>query len=145
MGFIELIDEIIELVKDNINIVKAFFSATLIEEIETIITTHILSSVKIEIGSSSSPARSIRQKFIYCTNEQGKLIGIRNLIKDGYEHPMLIFVEGINKLSYVYENILYDAPKTSFIHSKMKKNEREEIVKRFRCGDIWVFNNNIRF
>ena len=137
-GFIEIIDEILYELKDINEICKGFFSATIVEEIENIIITHILNSVKISIGSSRTPARTIQQKLIYCTNEEGKLIGIRNLIKDGFEPPMLIFVEGIHKLEYLYENIKYDLPKIYYLHSKMSKSEREEIVKKFRCGDIWI-------
>jgi ATP-dependent RNA helicase DDX52/ROK1 len=51
---------------------------------------------------------------------------------------MLIFVEGIHRLNYLYENIKYDMPKTSYLHSKMSKQEREEIIRQFRCGEIWI-------
>ena len=137
-GFIEIIDEVLFELKDIHEVCKGFFSATIVEEIENIITTHILNSVKISIGSSRTPARTINQKFIYCTNEEGKLIGIRNLIKDGFEPPMLIFVEGIQKSEFLFNSIRYDLPKVSCLHSKMSKSEREDIVKKFRCGDIWV-------
>lgn len=137
-GFIDIIDEILYLLKDKNNAIKGFFSATLVPEIEEIITTHILNSYKVSIGSSRAPSRSIQQKFIYCTSEEGKLIGVRNLFKSGFEPPMLIFVEGIHKLQYVYEKIKFDMPKTACLHSKMSKPEREEIVKKFRLGEIWI-------
>jgi ATP-dependent RNA helicase DDX52/ROK1 len=140
LGFIDLIDQVLYETKDNMNIVKGFFSATLVDEIEEIITTHIVNSVRVSIGSNRIPARSIAQKFIYCTNEEGKLIGIRNIFRDGFETPMLIFVEGIHRLQYLYDNIKYDMPKTEFLHSKMSKHEREEVIKKFRCGEIWVNN-----
>jgi ATP-dependent RNA helicase DDX52/ROK1 len=138
LGFIEIVDEILYELKDKHQTVKGFFSATLVPEIEEIITTHILNSIKISIGSSRAPARSINQKFIYCTSEEGKIIGIRNLFKDGFEPPMLIFVEGIHKLQYLYDQIKFDMPKTSFLHSKMSKQEREDVVKKFRLGEIWI-------
>jgi ATP-dependent RNA helicase DDX52/ROK1 len=138
LGFIELIDEILFETKDCVDIVKGFFSATLVDEIEEIITTHIVNSVRVSIGSNRVPARSISQKFIYCTNEEGKLIGIRNIFREGFETPMLIFVEGIHRLKYLYDMIKYDMPKTEYLHSKMSKQEREEIIKKFRCGEIWV-------
>ncbi len=95
-------------------------------------------SIKIAIGNTRAPARSVHQKFIYCTNEDGKMIGIQNLFKDGFEPPMLIFVEGIHKLKYVYDRIKFDMPKTSYLHSKMSRTEREEVVRKFRCGEIWI-------
>jgi ATP-dependent RNA helicase DDX52/ROK1 len=138
LGFIDLIDQILYETKDNSAIVKGFFSATLVDEIEEIIITHIVNSVRISIGSNRIPARSIYQKFVYCTNEEGKLIGIRNIFRDGFESPMLIFVEGIHRLKYLYDNIKYDMPKTEYLHSKMSKFEREAVIKKFRCGEIWV-------
>jgi ATP-dependent RNA helicase DDX52/ROK1 len=138
LGFIEIIDKVLNLVSHENHICKAFLSATLVEEIEEVITNHILHPCKVSIGSNKVPARSVNQKFIYCTNEEGKLIGLRNLIKSGFEPPMLIFIEGREKLKSIYKSIKFDVPKTEFLHSKMSKKEREEVVKRFRSGEIWI-------
>lgn len=137
-GFVEIIDEVLFKLKDEASVCKGFFSATLVEEVQDIITTHIISAVKVSVGSNSQPARSIAQKLIYCTNEEGKLIGIQQLFKDGFEAPMLIFVEGMHRLRYLYDNIKFDMQKTSYLHSKMSKQEREDTVTKFRCGEIWV-------
>ena len=137
-GFIELIDEILNKVSNKKNITKAFFSATVLDNIGEIITTHIFDSLKISIGKNNIPARHINQEFIYCTNEEGKLIGIRNLLHEKIEFPILIFVEGRNKLKSIYENIKFEIPKISFIHSKMSKKERENQIEKFREGETWI-------
>jgi len=118
--------------------VKGFFSATIVSEIEDIILSNIIDAVKVEIGSVKAPARTINQKFTYCTNEAGKLIALRNFFKDSFEPPMVIFIEGISKLLYLYEEIKFDFPKISFLHSKMSKTEREDSIKKFRCGETWI-------
>lgn len=138
MGFIEIIDDILYQLKDKTHITKAFFSATLLEEIGEIITYHIFDSIKVSIGAANIPAKSIKQKFVYCTNEDGKLIGIRNVFKDKIEFPMLIFVEGIQKLKAIYEAVQYEIPKISLLHSKMSKKEREEQITKFRLGETWI-------
>jgi ATP-dependent RNA helicase DDX52/ROK1 len=51
---------------------------------------------------------------------------------------MIIFVEGISKLNRLYEEIRYDFPKISFLHSKMSKAEREDSIKKFRIGETWI-------
>ena len=137
-GFIELIDEILSKISDKKNITKAFFSATVLENIGEIITSHIFDSIKISIGKNNIPAKHIYQEFIYCTNEEGKLIGIRNLFHEKIEFPILIFVEGINKLKSIYENIKFETPKISYIHSKMSKKERENQIEKFREGETWI-------
>ena len=137
-GFIELIDEILSKISDKKNITKAFFSATVLENIGEIITSHIFDSLKISIGKNNIPAKHIYQEFIYCTNEEGKLIGIRNLFHEKIEFPILIFVEGINKLKSIYENIKFETPKISYIHSKMSKKERENQIEKFREGETWI-------
>ena len=136
-GFIELIDEILSKISDKKNITKAF-SATVLENIGEIITSHIFDSLKISIGKNNIPAKHIYQEFIYCTNEEGKLIGIRNLFNEKIEFPILIFVEGINKLKSIYENIKFETPKISYIHSKMSKKERENQIEKFREGETWI-------
>ena len=138
LGFIEIIDEILSKVKEKNFITKGFFSATILDSLGDIITSNIFNSIKISIGLANIPARHINQEFIYCTNEEGKLIGIKNLIHSNVEYPMLIFVEGINKLRNIYEKIKYEIPKISYIHSKMTKIEREEQINNFREGNLWI-------
>lgn len=137
-GFSDIIYEILALMSKKTKIVKCFFSATLLESIGEIITTQIFDSVKIAIGLANIPARHIEQEFTYCSNEDGKLIGIKNIFKNKVEFPILIFVEGIKKLKAIYECIRYEIQKISYIHSKMTKQEREEQITKFRLGETWV-------
>lgn len=137
-GFAELVSEILDKFKDKYSVTKCFFSATILESLGELITTQFFDSIKISIGLSNIPARHIEQEFIYCTNEEGKLIGIRNLFKGKIEFPILIFVEGIKKLNSIYECIKYEIQNISLIHSKMSKQEREKQITKFRLGETWV-------
>ncbi len=73
--------------------------------------------VKVSIGVGNIPAKTIQQKIIYCTNEEGKLIGIRNLIREGFNPPILVFCEKIEKVENLYNNIKFFLPNISYIHS----------------------------
>ena len=136
-GYVETIDTILFSVKDP-NICKGFFSATLPEEIEEILTSYIFDAIKISIGSNLAPSKSIVQQIIYCTNEAGKLLGISNFFKGSFESPILIFVEGINSCEKLYHTIKFDIPNVAYLHSQMSRSHREEIVKKYRTGEIWV-------
>jgi len=136
-GYIETIDNILFQTKDH-KICKGFFSATLPDEIEEILTTYIMDAVKITIGSNLAPSKSIVQQIVYCTNESGKLLGISNFFKGNFESPILIFVEGIANCEKLYQTIKFDIPNVAYLHSQMSRTHREEIVKKYRTGEIWV-------
>lgn len=137
-GFAEMVSDILAKYKDKPEVSKCFFSATLLQSLGEIITTQFFDAISISIGLANIPARHIDQEFIYCTNEDGKLIGIRNIFRGKLEFPILIFVEGIKKLKAIYECVKFEIPKISYIHSKMSKKEREEQITKFRIGDTWI-------
>ena len=137
-GFAELVSDILAKFKDKPEVSKCFFSATLLQSLGEIITTQFFNAINVSIGQANIPARHIDQEFIYCTNEDGKLIGVKNIFRGKIEFPILIFVEGVKKLKSIYEAVKYEVPKISYIHSKMSKQEREEQITKFRIGETWI-------
>ena len=49
-------------------------------------------AMKIQVGIRNSTAQAVEQKIVYVGKEDGKLSTLRQLIRDGFEPPMLIFV-----------------------------------------------------
>ena len=121
-GFAEMVSDILAKYKDKPEVSKCFFSATLLQSLGEIITTQFFDAISISIGLANIPARHIDQEFIYCTNEDGKLIGIRNIFRGKLEFPILIFVEGIKKLKAIYECVKFEIPKISSVIPNPTKN-----------------------
>ena len=70
--------------------------------------------------------------------EDGKLSTLRQVIGEGFEPPMLIFVQSKERAKELFHELLYDGVNVNVIHSDKKKEERDEIIKQFRIGKIWV-------
>ena len=51
---------------------------------------------------------------------------------------MLIFVQSKYRAKELYSELMYDGVNVDVIHGDKKKHERDEIMKKFRVGDIWV-------
>ena len=138
LGFIDIIEQMLQIVSKKNNISKIFFSATISENLIEIINNNYADSVKIRIGSKNLPARNIVQEFIYCSNEEGKITELKNIFHKKLDFPILVFIDGVNKIKYVYKKIKYECPNIECMFSKINKKEREEQINKFRIGDIFV-------
>ena len=138
LGFIESIEQILQKVSKKMTISKIFFSATISENLINIINNNYADSIKIRIGSKNLPAKNIIQEFDYCSNEEGKINELKNIFHRQIDFPVLVFIDGVSKIKYIYKKIKYECPNIECMFSKMNKEEREEQINKFRVGDIFV-------
>ena len=138
LGFIDIIEKILEKVSKKLKISKIFFSATISENLIEIINNNYADSVKIRIGSKNLPSKNIMQEFIYCSNEEGKINELKNIFHRQIDFPILVFIDGVDKIKYIYKKIKYECPNIECMFSKINKKEREEQINKFRIGDIFV-------
>lgn len=110
--------------------------------------------VRIVIGLKDSAVPNIKHKLIYAATEQGKLLGLRQLIhptasiapnETRLRPPFLIFTQTIPRAVALHSELLYDIPaeaggssRIAVLHSDLSETRRSEIMKGFRKGEIWV-------
>ena len=80
----------------------------------------------------------MEQSIIYVGREEGKLATLRMLLRDGFEPPMLIFVKSKDRAKDLYRELIFEGVNVNVIHADRKKDERDEIMRDFRLGKIWV-------
>lgn len=51
---------------------------------------------------------------------------------------MLIFLQSKDRAKQLFHELIYEGVNVNVIHSDKKKEERDEIIKQFRMGQIWV-------
>lgn len=51
---------------------------------------------------------------------------------------MLIFVQSKERAKELYQELKYDGVNVDVIHAGRRKAERDEVMKQFRLGRIWV-------
>ena len=139
MGFLEQIQGILDSCKDNQKIVKFLFSATMQPCVEDTVKNMMSTKpTKVTIGIKNTTASTVHQSLSYVASEDGKLVTLRQLIRDGYKPPMLIFVQSKGRAKQLYKELMYDGQRVGVIHADKKKEERDDIIKEFRIGKIWM-------
>ena len=139
MGFLEQIDAILGNCTKSHKIAKFMFSATMQPGIEDIVRQVMTNDpIKVQIGLRNATASTVTQKLIYVGAEDGKLSTLRQELSDGFEPPMLVFVQSKDRAKQLYKELMFDGLNVDVMHADKKKEERDEIIKKFRVGKIWV-------
>ena len=117
---------------------RAMLSATLGPEVEAWCKLNFDNMVRVRVGAANSATETIDQKLVYCGTEAGKLPAFRNLVKAGLQPPVLVFVQTKERAGELFKELLYDGINVDVIHSERSEQQRENTVRAFRSGGIWV-------
>lgn len=123
---------------DNPSIKHAMFSATVAAGVEEFCNAHFDSPVRVVIGVQNSAADLVKQELLFVGQEAGKLLAIRNLIQRGFTPPVLVFVQSVERAKELFHELIYDGLNVDVIHSERTQAQRDNVVKSFRAGKIWV-------
>eukprot|EP00758_Cryptobia_borreli_P003198 Tbor_TRINITY_DN3601_c0_g1::TRINITY_DN3601_c0_g1_i1::g.424::m.424/K14779/DDX52, ROK1; ATP-dependent RNA helicase DDX52/ROK1 len=137
-SFISMVKEIITACT-NINKVVCLFTATLSKKIEQVaISVMPDEPVRIIVNDRTASSKDVNQKLVFTGSEEGKIIALRNIIKEGFQPPMLIFLQSIDRTKELYDEVNCAGLHCAIINSKMTSAQRDEVVLNFRLGNIWV-------
>lgn len=135
--FIEQTDDILSSFT-GAKIRKSMFSATIPSNVEEIAHSIMMDPVRVIIGHKEAANTDIEQGLVFCGNEEGKLIAIRQLVQEGeFRPPVIIFLESITRSKALYHELMYDGLNVDVIHAERTQIQREKIIERFKSGDLW--------
>lgn len=117
---------------------RAMFSATLGPEVENWCRLTLDNMVKVRVGAANAATTTIDQKLLYCGSEAGKLVAFRDLVRKGLQPPVLVFVQTKERAGELFKELLYDGIHVDVIHSERSEQQRENTVRAFRSGGVWV-------
>lgn len=123
---------------DNPNVKHALFSATLGSGVEEFCHAHLDTPVRIIIGLPNSATDTIKQELLFVGQESGKLLAIRDIIRKGFSPPVLVFVQSIERAKELFHELIYDGLNVEVMHSERTQAQRDNIIKCFRSGKIWI-------
>ncbi|BES98412.1 ATP-dependent RNA helicase [Nesidiocoris tenuis] len=138
-GFRDQLAEIYKLC-DNENLVRGMFSATYTVHVERWCRKNLKKLVEINAGTKrrNTTVDSVDQELIYVGTEAGKLGAFRNLIIKGFSPPALVFVQSKDRAKQLFDELLYDGINVDVIHADRTQQQRDNVVRAFREGKIWV-------
>lgn len=109
--------------------------------------------LRLVVGLKDSAIPNIEHKLVYAATEQGKLLGLRQLLHPAaasvsdvrLRPPFLIFTQTIPRAIALHSELRYDIPaeaggssRIAVLHSDLSDGQRSEIMKNFRKGEIWI-------
>lgn len=130
-GFIEQVHKIFVRLKDSVQ--TALFSATLTEEVKTLINRLMKNPIKIYIPLNEQTLDGIPQYFIKLSDRQ-KIPIIKELYANLTLGTTIIFCNSIKSVDILSEELISNDFAVSSIHGDMTQVEREEKLKSLRKG-----------
>ncbi|XP_020627483.1 probable ATP-dependent RNA helicase DDX52 isoform X2 [Orbicella faveolata] len=123
---------------DKPDVKRALFSATLSNGIDDWARIHLDNVVKVTVGIRNTATHSVEQELLFVGQEAGKLLAVRDIVQKGFQPPMLIFVQSKERAKELFHELIYDGINVDVIHSDRTQAQRDNVVKCFRTGKIWV-------
>lgn len=137
-GFAEQTDEILNHLT-NPKIRKSMFSATIPSGVEEMAHSIMKDPIRVIIGHKEAASTTIDQKLVFTGNEEGKLLAIRQMVQNSeFKPPIIIFLQSITRAKALFHELVYDKLNVDVIHAERTPKQRDEVIKRFKNGDIWV-------
>lgn len=72
---------------------RCLFSATMLPAVEELADTVLRSAVRVVVGEKNAASEIIEQSLVFCGREDGKLLELRKMVREGIKPPVLIFVQ----------------------------------------------------
>jgi ATP-dependent RNA helicase DDX52/ROK1 len=137
MGFVEQVDAAVAAC-DNPEVVRALFSATLPETVEQLARSVMTQPMRLTVGERNAASGTIAQRLVFCGQERGKLLALRQLINEGVKPPIIVFVQSKDRAKQLVKELSGDGLRLGIVHAAMSDAKRQAQVDRFRAGDTWV-------
>lgn len=111
--------------------------------------------IRLVVGLKDTAIPNISHQLTYAATEQGKLLGLRQLLhptavhtdasKPSLRPPFLVFTQTIPRAIALHSELLYDIPpeaggssRIAVLHADLSSSARDAIMTNFRRGEIWV-------
>lgn len=118
------------------------------------VSIHEAPLVRLVVGLKDSAVPNIQHRLVYAASEQGKLMGLRQLLHPTTTSaesgppllpPFLVFTQTIERAVALHSELLYDIPaeaggisRIAVLHSDLSNTARDNVMTGFRKGEIWI-------
>ena len=147
--FIEQIDAVLEwILKTNTNTgnycpttrpVFTLFSASVTDQVFGLVNTFLVDPVQISVAGAGMPTNTVKQYFMFAGRDRYKMFTLQQAIMEHGKPPVLVFASTSDRVFTIYrELICYVDWPTGYLHAGLTKNQRHEIVTKFRAAELWI-------
>lgn len=136
-NFKEQLDDILASCS-NPNKKLALFSATYTVPVAKWALKNLKNLARVNVGAQNAATEFVEQELLFVGSESGKLLAVRDLVRNGLKPPVLVFVQSRDRAKQLFEELLYDGINVDVIHADRTQQQRDNCVRAFREGHIWV-------
>ncbi|KAM7348044.1 DExD-box helicase 52 [Cochliomyia hominivorax] len=136
-NFKEQLDDILAACT-NPNKKLALFSATYTVPVAKWALKNLKNLARVNVGAQNAATEYVEQELLFVGSENGKLLAVRDMVKSGLKPPVLIFVQSKDRAKQLFEELLYDGINVDVIHADRTQQQRDNCVRAFREGHIWI-------
>ena len=98
LGFLEQCDEVLAAC-DGVALPLLGDDAAWVEDL---VHSVLRQPVKVLVGEKNAAADTVEQSLIVCGREDGKLVALRQMVREGLRPPVLIFVQSVERLMQLF-------------------------------------------
>ncbi|KAF4533024.1 hypothetical protein B566_EDAN000716 [Ephemera danica] len=123
---------------DGSKVRRAMFSATHTAPVAGWCRKNLTDLVCVNVGVRNTAVETVKQTLQFVGNEDGKLLQFRNMVGEGMPTPVLLFVQTKDRAQQLFQELIYDGINVDVIHAGRTQQQRDNTVRCFREGKIWV-------
>ncbi|XP_053609891.1 probable ATP-dependent RNA helicase DDX52 [Plodia interpunctella] len=116
----------------------AMFSATHTPAVAKWCRRNLRGLINVTVGQRNAATNLVDQELLFCGDESGKLLAFRQLVQKGLKPPVLVFVQSKDRAKQLFKELIYDGINVDVIHADRTQQQRDNVVRSFRVGRIWV-------
>jgi len=118
---------------------RAFLSATHSPDLLTWCREALPRLATVAVGQRNTASVDVAQELVCCGDEEmGKMYALREIFRQGYEPPCLIFVQTKERCRQLFRELVRDGVYVDAIHADRTAKQREQTVEAFREKKIFV-------
>ena len=117
---------------------RCLFSATLPEQVEELARNVLRDPLRITVGERSAASDLVQQRLLYVGSEEGKLLGVRQLLSQGVQPPLLVFVQSQDRAEQLFKTLRYEKLNVDVLHGGSSAGHRDGVLEKFRLGTVWM-------
>jgi hypothetical protein len=96
--------------------------------IEQLADTVLRQPVRVVVGEKNAAAETVEQSLVFVGREDGKVLALRQMIKQGVPPPVLVFVQSKERAVQLFHQLVLDGLRVDVIHA-----DRTQVRKPSHC------------
>jgi ATP-dependent RNA helicase DDX52/ROK1 len=80
--------------------------------------------VKVVVGEKNAAADTVEQSLVVCGREDGKLVALRQMVREGLRPPVLIFMQSVERAMQLFHALVYGGLHVDVLHAERTAAQR---------------------